>query len=643
MQQKTAPGSSVTSYTRDQVKPLEELGSGVRAHVELAFSPGPQRGRIIIGWLYDPGANKTRLAALGAKGRGESVAIPLRDGEDGVRIVTTARPDVSAAMGAAETSTHQHGFVILLPGRLEQYSLAVLLDEQAGTLGFTLETRPAELANGLRACWPHAGASVRGMCLGADAALLALIDQFQLAQFDELYPSMTRFLRDPRRAFAAMDQAFCLGDAGLVIFGWHFEPAATLASISVHGPAGLSCDVSDALYALQRRDVLEQLHQRYPDVGEMRGFFGFVPLATFPGDARALCLRFADEQEVWLKLPTDEPHRSGLALVREILESIPSPEKLRHQLHTIYERGLGAAIEATARADRGTPPVPVCQQFGTPPANPTVSVIVPLYGRYDFLRHQLVHFADDPDFVAVDLIYVVDDPAITLAALDTAVAYHELLGTAFRLVHYGRNLGFAGANNVGVSLARADTVLLLNSDVIPRARGWLGALQRALDELPGAGAVGPLLQYCDDSIQHAGMCPQRDPFVPGFLLNVHPGKGQMWNGGEEPAQQELLTAACLMLRKADYLDCGGLDEGYLVGDFEDSDLCLALRQRARTLWLVPRARLWHLERQSQNANASAGFRQLLTLFNGWRYQGRIRAGIIANPETDGPDDAHRDL
>ena len=66
MQQKTAPGSSVTSYTRDQVKPLEELGSGVRAHVELAFSPGPQRGRIIIGWLYDPGANKTRLAALGA-------------------------------------------------------------------------------------------------------------------------------------------------------------------------------------------------------------------------------------------------------------------------------------------------------------------------------------------------------------------------------------------------------------------------------------------------------------------------------------------------------------------------------------------------------------------------------------------------
>ncbi len=643
MQHKATPDTATWRFSREQVKPLEELRGGVRAHVELVFSPGQQHGRIIVGWLYDPGGNQAQLAALETGGRGESTAIALRDGEDGVRIVATARPDVSAAMGAAEGSAHQHGFVIQLPGRFDQHSLAVLIGEQAGTLALQLEARPEQLAAGLRACWPHAGASVRGMCLGADAAVLALIEQFQLAQFDELYPSMPLYLRDPRRCFAAMDHAFCLGDAGLVIFGWHFEPAGRLASISVYGAGGVGCDVSDALYAIQRRDVQEQLGKRYPDIGEMRGFLCFVPLATFPGDARALCLRFADDQEVWLKLPTDVAHRRGLALVRQILESIPSPEKLRHQLHTIYERGLGAAIEAVASADRAAALVVSCQQFGTPPANPTLSVIVPLYGRYDFLRHQLVHFADDTDFATVDLIYVVDDPSITVAALDTAVAYHELLGTAFRVAHYGRNLGFAGANNVGVSLARAATVLLLNSDVIPRAHGWLGELQRALDVLPGAGAVGPLLQFCDDSIQHAGMRPKRDPFVPGFLLNVHPGKGQRWSGGDEPSQQALLTAACLMLRKADYLACGGLDEGYLIGDFEDSDLCLALRQRARTLWLVPRARLWHLERQSQNANSDAGFRQLLTLFNGWRYQGRIRAGIIANPEIDGPDDAHRDL
>ncbi len=323
MQHKATSDSAARRLAREQVKPLEELRGGVRAHVELAFSPGPQHGRIIVGWLYDPGANKAKLAAIQAGGRGESHATVLRDGEDGVRIVATARPDVSAAMGIAEGSAHQHGFVIQLPGRFDQHSIAVLVGEQAGTLALKLETRPEQLAAGLRACWPHAGASVRGMCLGADAAVLALIEQFQLARFDELYPSMPLFLRDPRRCLAAMDHAFCLGDAGLVIFGWHFEPAGRLASISVHGPGGTSCDVSDTLYAIQRRDVLEQWGKRYPDVGEMRGFLCFVPMATFPGDARALCLRFADGQEVWLKLPTDVAHRRGLALVRQILESIP--------------------------------------------------------------------------------------------------------------------------------------------------------------------------------------------------------------------------------------------------------------------------------------------------------------------------------
>jgi GT2 family glycosyltransferase len=86
-----------------------------------------------------------------------------------------------------------------------------------------------------------------------------------------------------------------------------------------------------------------------------------------------------------------------------------------------------------------------------------------------------------------------------------------------------------------------------------------------------------------------------------------------------------------MLDKALYLEMGGLDEGYVIGDFEDSDLCLALRKRGKRLWLVPEAKLWHLERQSQNLESISGYRQLLTLFNGWRFYRKIRDGKIADP------------
>ena len=105
----------------------------------------------------------------------------------------------------------------------------------------------------------------------------------------------------------------------------------------------------------------------------------------------------------------------------------------------------------------------------------------------------------------------------------------------FRVVHYGQNLGFAGANNVGAQLARAPLLLLLNSDVIPTAHGWISdAGARLCSRFPAAGAVGPLLLFADGSVQHAGMRPLVDPALPGFIWNSHPGKGAPWRGGTEP-------------------------------------------------------------------------------------------------------------
>ena len=71
-----------------------------------------------------------------------------------------------------------------------------------------------------------------------------------------------------------------------------------------------------------------------------------------------------------------------------------------------------------------------------------------------------------------------------------------------------------------------------------------------------------------------------------------------------------------------YLRVGGLDEGYIRGDFEDSDLCLKVRQLGLKPYLVPDVRLYHLERQSQGLRAQVTTRTLLSLFNCWRYNRR---------------------
>jgi GT2 family glycosyltransferase len=435
----------------------------------------------------------------------------------------------------------------------------------------------------------------------------------------------------PETVIASIDRAYPLGDAGILIFGWKFHSKYKPLAVTIHDSEGNSVNISHQISSLLRVDVADSYRSQFPQIIDRCGFVCLAPLPTRPGDLRGLCFDFGALGNVWLKVPTEKPKAYGVELIKELLGMICEPERMRHDLYNLFSSGLGYAIESVSQSRPSFTGKIEEMQFGVPNETEPISVVVPLYGRFDFLRHQLAHFVDDKDFESVDLIYVVDDPSILDATLELASKYHSLFDVPFRVVWYGHNLGFAGANNIGSSIARGDYLVLMNSDIIPQHPGWLTMLKTSLDSLPDAGAVGPLLQYGDGSVQHAGMSPLQDPQLPGFLLNIHPGKGQPWHGHDTPFEPPLLTAACLMLKKQDFLKLGGFDEGYIVGDFEDSDLCLTLRLQGKRLWLVPEARLWHLERQSQSLESIAGYRQLITLYNGWRYQTKIKSGLIADP------------
>jgi GT2 family glycosyltransferase len=58
-----------------------------------------------------------------------------------------------------------------------------------------------------------------------------------------------------------------------------------------------------------------------------------------------------------------------------------------------------------------------------------------------------------------------------------------------------------------------------------------------------------------------------------------------------------------------------------VGDFEDTDLCLKLRERGYRCIVDPRISLFHLERQSQ-AGSGVSWRMNLTLYNAWQHERR---------------------
>jgi GT2 family glycosyltransferase len=92
--------------------------------------------------------------------------------------------------------------------------------------------------------------------------------------------------------------------------------------------------------------------------------------------------------------------------------------------------------------------------------SPKISVILPTYSRRRILPRTIasVLAQDEPDFELI----VVDDCSVD----DTAAYLATLTDPRIRVVRPDRNVGTAGARNLGLEAARADVVALLDDDDI---------------------------------------------------------------------------------------------------------------------------------------------------------------------------------
>ena len=312
------------------------------------------------------------------------------------------------------------------------------------------------------------------------------------------------------------------------------------------------------------------------------------------------------------------PADDALGAVRAVLRSVPARLDGKRAL---FDRLYGPVVEsiwsARPRGGAGAPDV-VEHNAHLACAAPRTTLVVPIYGRHDFIEYQLARFANDPSLAADELLYVIDDPRIGAEVRASCEQLARIYRIPFRVAHLSANLGYAGANNAGVALARGEHVLLLNSDVLPVAPGWLDAMHACA---PPDALVGARLLYEDGSVQHDGMRFFEDPFLEGLWTNVHPAKGLP--AGSLPAREaatprEAVTGACLLLARRTYLALGGLDERFVLGDFEDSDLCLAAHAAGHPVVLAETVSLWHLERQSQDLAGDAWKREL-TYYNCWAH------------------------
>ncbi|MEP9353634.1 glycosyltransferase family 2 protein [Xanthobacter sp. KR7-65] len=425
----------------------------------------------------------------------------------------------------------------------------------------------------------------------------------------------------PGAPLGHMDIVKAVPGAGGLCIGWSLGQA----DLHLVDEAGNWQSLASAM-RWNRGDIFDGFAGDYGAACADAGFLQALPTPLGPGHMVRLLARDGDDLVLLHERVVEAAPLDPVGYARWSF-GLPVPAE---QMVERFSRHDGAVLRTliTRAHEHGSPP-PMVRRAGRVPAEPEVSLLIPLFGRYDFVEHQLLEFADDP-FIRdrCEIIYVVDDPGISAPVLAALDMWWQLYGVPITVVWGGRNRGFSGANNLGLSLARGRQVLFLNSDVVPMAPGWLEALSRRLDDHPEFGLLGTRLLFPSGGVQHDGMTFEFNGTY-GVWLNQHPGKGLPAEDAIPGTVREwpAATGACLIADRAEIAALGGFSEAYLIGDFEDSDLCLKVEASGRRVGVCPDIALTHLERQSFGMHGTGEFRMRVMLFNAWLHQERWRGAI----------------
>jgi GT2 family glycosyltransferase/2-polyprenyl-3-methyl-5-hydroxy-6-metoxy-1,4-benzoquinol methylase len=448
----------------------------------------------------------------------------------------------------------------------------------AGRLGARLKrTGPREVV-GIEAD-PAAAAAAR---LVLDRVIEADVETLERACFAEgafdcvVCADVLEHLRDPRLVLGRIRDWLAPGGT-LVASVPNVRHAGVLTQLLVHGR-----------WRYEEEGILDRTHLRFFTRAELEALLeeaGFrltslgavfthehplvERLAALVAEAGGDAARLREEARVFQYLVTATPAAGARA--------------------DLAPGAAADAVPASSEAGRGAPAADA-RAAGPSPASdssgghaPAVSIVIPVCNRAELTRRCLEALARTVDPAEAEVIVVdngsTDDTAAVLASAPPPV----------RVLRNAANLGFARASNQGARAARGELLVFLNNDTEPEP-GWLQALRAAAAE-PGVGLVGARLLYPGTRrIQHAGLALNPGG-VPDHLWRHAPEDDPR---AGEPRDLDMVTGACLAIRRELFLALGGFDEGYRNG-CEDVDLCLAVRARGLRVRYEPRAVLLHHE------------------------------------------------
>jgi GT2 family glycosyltransferase len=227
---------------------------------------------------------------------------------------------------------------------------------------------------------------------------------------------------------------------------------------------------------------------------------------------------------------------------------------------------------------------------------PLVSIIIPTRDLAALLETCLISIFEKTAYDHFEVI-IVDNNSQEVETRDLFRRWREKEPTRFRVAPLPVPFNFPALINEGVRNAAGDLILLLNNDIEVVSADWLSEMA-AQAMRPRVGAVGVKLLYPDDTVQHAGVVLGVGGIAGHshkYFANDRPG---YYDRLRITANCAAVTGACLMVKKAKFLEAGGFDEALPVA-FNDVDFCIRLLKAGYYNLCLSHVTLYHHESKTR--------------------------------------------
>jgi GT2 family glycosyltransferase len=179
---------------------------------------------------------------------------------------------------------------------------------------------------------------------------------------------------------------------------------------------------------------------------------------------------------------------------------------------------------------------------------------------------------------------------------DQSLALLENQYPQVRIIRLAQNLGFCGGYNAALKQVKAETYVLLNSDV-EVTQGWLVPMLSILSTKPAVAAVQPkILSHQERSLfEYAGagggfIDSLGYPFCRGRVFNHVESDQHQY---DDERQVFWASGACMMIRAEVYHRFGGLDEDFFA-HMEEIDLCWKIYRSGGEVYYTGSSVVYHL-------------------------------------------------